>query len=462
MNIIILNGSPKGDLSVTMQYVAYLAKIHPEHQFNILNIAQRIKLLEHNPEEFNQVIEQVNQADALIWGFPLYVLMVHAHYKRFIELIWERNAQASFAGKYTASLSTSIHFFDHTAHNYIHAICDDLQMNYVDYFSADMNDLRTDSGRQELTSFFDLFMHSITHHTPTQPFYQPLPASNFIYSPAPSMAPLPDTHKKIVILHDEDDPASNLGKMIARCADRFGGKATVVNINKLNIKASCIGCLKCGGNNQCSYIGKDDYIEFYKNTVMTADILIYAGRVVDRFLSSRWKMFFDRIFFNTHTPVLIGKQISFLISGPFSQVPNIMEILHGFFEFQGANMVGVVSDEMDNSPALDKAIDDLPLRLAASAKAGYVRPHTFLGVGGMNIFRDDIYGRLRTVFAADHRAYKKMGIYRSFPQNSLSITLLNTFIAPIVNIPSIRRKFDQVIKEEMVNGFKSVIQKASG
>lgn len=125
-------------------------------------------------------------------------------------------------------------------------------------------------------------------------------------------------------------------------------------------------------------------------------------------------------------------------------------------------MVGVVSDEMDNSPALDKAIDDLPLRLAASAKAGYVRPHTFLGVGGMNIFRDDIYGRLRTVFAADHRAYKKMGIYRSFPQNSLSITLLNTFIAPIVNIPSIRRKFDQVIKEEMVNGFKSVIQKASG
>ncbi|MEI6179819.1 MAG: hypothetical protein WCP31_03625 [Chloroflexales bacterium] len=37
---------------------------------------------------------------------------------------------------------------------------------------------------------------------------------------------------------------------------------------------------------------------------MTADVLVYAGQMVDRYLSARWKMFFDRIFFNTRTPVL--------------------------------------------------------------------------------------------------------------------------------------------------------------
>ncbi len=39
MNITVLNGSPKGELSVTMQYVAYLAKLYPQHEFNILQEA---------------------------------------------------------------------------------------------------------------------------------------------------------------------------------------------------------------------------------------------------------------------------------------------------------------------------------------------------------------------------------------------------------------------------------------
>ena len=43
MKITVLNGSPKGELSVTMQYVAYLAKLYPQHEFNIYHIAQRLK-----------------------------------------------------------------------------------------------------------------------------------------------------------------------------------------------------------------------------------------------------------------------------------------------------------------------------------------------------------------------------------------------------------------------------------
>ena len=67
----------------------------------------------------------------------------------------------------------------------------------------------------------------------------------------------------------------------------------------------------------------------YRTQVMAADILIYAGTIVDRYLSSRWKTFFDRSFFNTHTPKLIGKQMAFVISGPYSQLPNLNEILNG-------------------------------------------------------------------------------------------------------------------------------------
>ena len=50
MKIVVLNGSPKGDVSVTMQYVNYLIKKYPQHEFKIVNISQRIKAIEKNPK----------------------------------------------------------------------------------------------------------------------------------------------------------------------------------------------------------------------------------------------------------------------------------------------------------------------------------------------------------------------------------------------------------------------------
>jgi multimeric flavodoxin WrbA len=460
MKITVLNGSPKGELSVTIQSVAYLAKIYPQHEFNIIHIAQRIRRFETDPVVFNRVIEQVRASDAVLWSFPLYILIVHAHYKRFIELIFERGAEAAFAGKYTASLSTSIHFFDHTAHNYIHAICDDLDMRFVDSFSPDMHDLLKEEGRRQHARFGQQFFETVRSQVPTQRQYPPLTCREFSYQPELPSNPVSTAGKKVVILHDEQQPDSNLAKMAARCRSALAGEVTVVNIHDIDIKSSCLGCLECSGNYHCAFKGKDGFIEFYKSTVMAADVLIYAGRMVDRYLSSRWKMFFDRVFFNTHTPVLVGKQVAFVISGPFSQVPNLMEIFSGFFGFQGANIVGVVSDESGNSADLDRLLDKLSARALAYAQAGYLRPQTFLGVGGMNIFRDDIYGRLRTIFAADHRAFRRMGVYRSFPPAELNIALLNTFVAPIVNLPSIRKKFDKMIKKQMVEPHQKVVSRA--
>jgi len=36
MKITVLNGSPKGDLSVTLQYVNFIQKKFPHHEFKIL------------------------------------------------------------------------------------------------------------------------------------------------------------------------------------------------------------------------------------------------------------------------------------------------------------------------------------------------------------------------------------------------------------------------------------------
>ena len=46
MNILILNGSPKGDYSITLQTVNYLADLHPEHTFSTLHVGKYIKKYE--------------------------------------------------------------------------------------------------------------------------------------------------------------------------------------------------------------------------------------------------------------------------------------------------------------------------------------------------------------------------------------------------------------------------------
>lgn len=43
MKITVLNGSPKGELSVTMQYIKFIQKKFPEHELKIINISNKIK-----------------------------------------------------------------------------------------------------------------------------------------------------------------------------------------------------------------------------------------------------------------------------------------------------------------------------------------------------------------------------------------------------------------------------------
>jgi multimeric flavodoxin WrbA len=461
MKITVLNGSPKGEMSVTMQYVGYLAKLYPQHEFNILHIAQRIKRIESDRATFDEIVSQVRSSDGVLWGFPLYILLVHAHYKRFIELVFERGAGQAFAGKYAAALSTSIHFFDHTAHNYMHAICDDLGMRFIESFSPDMTDLLNEEGRKQLAQFGQHFFEAIETKAATQRQYSPLIYRDFTYQPGKAPAARATAGKKVVILHDENEPTSNLAKMVERVRAGMSGDVTLININQVEIKASCQGCLQCSSAYHCAYEGKDEFIEFYKTTVMAADVLVFAGRMVDRYLSSRWKTLFDRSFFNTHTPVLGGKQLAFIISGPLSQNSNLREILQGYFEVQGANLVGIVSDDSGTSTEIDGLLDQVGANLLGYAQVKASRPMTFLGTCGIKVFRDDVYGRLRTVFAADHRAYQRLGWYKTFPQASIGIMLLNTFVAPLVNLPFIRRKFDKVIKVQMVQPLKQLVAKTT-
>lgn len=457
MNIVVLNGSPKGDLSVTLQYVRYAAKKMPQHSFQIFPVAQTIRKLEKDEKAFGDLMDAVKKADAVLWSFPLYFLLVCSQYKRFIELIFERRRSDAFAGKYTASLSTSIHFFDHTAHNYIHSICDDLGMKYLGAYSPAMYDLMKKPERVRLLGFVGQFLDSVSRQVPYARVYPPLTAPDFVYEPMQAKGITETAGTKILIMKDGQQPSGNIDAMVRTLAASFRGSVEVINLMDIDIKGGCLGCCKCGLDNICEYEGKDGYIDYYNEKVKKADVVVFAGALHDRYLSSRWKMYFDRSFFNTHVPTLIGKQIAFMISGPLGQISNLRQILEAYGEFQESNLAGIVTDESQDSVQVSALITELAAALVRPAAQGYAPPMTFLGVGGRRIFRDEVYGMLRFVFQSDYRYYKKHG-FLDFPQKNYKARRMNAFMMLMTKIPPVRRKFLKILKEQMVKPIKYIAE----
>jgi len=462
MKIVVLNGSPKGNQSVTLQFVRFLEKKYSQHTFQIFQIAHDIRKIETEEALFNKIIANVSEADGILWAFPLYYFLISAQYKRFIELIWERNKEGTFQDKYTAAISTSIHFFDHTAHNYIHAICDDLGMKFLGSYSADMYDLTKKTEQKNFLIFGDQFLKGIEKAVATAREYPSLQTNHFRYVPQGSSQPVAkQSNKDVLILSDGTTSQTNLGLMIEKLKKCFSQGAKVVNLSDIAIKGGCLGCIRCGYDNTCIYEGKDEFTTFFNETVRKAPIIVFAGSIKDRYLSSMWKLFFDRSFFNNHSPYLLGKQIGFLVSGPLGQIPNLQQILEGYTELQQGNLVDIVTDEYEQSSEIDGLIEGLGYRLIEYSTIGYMKPSTFLGVGGRKIFRDDIYGRLRFPFQADHASYKKRGAY-DFPQKDYKARITSAILMLLTKIPAMRKEiYNKRIVEEMVKPLKKIVDKAA-
>ena len=111
MNILVLNGSPKAEYSITLQTVRYLEKLHPEHSFEVVHVGRQIKSLEKN---FSKATQAIEKADLLLCSYPVYTFIAPYPLHRFIELL--KAADLNLAGKWATQLTTSKHFYDVTAH----------------------------------------------------------------------------------------------------------------------------------------------------------------------------------------------------------------------------------------------------------------------------------------------------------------------------------------------------------
>ena len=142
MNILFVNGSPSGKNSITLQTALYLEKCFPNHTYSHLDAGQRIRLLQ---KDFSPAKEALSKADAVVFVYPVYTFIATSQIHTFIRLLKETGVDLK--GKVASQITTSKHFYDITAHNYVKENCFDLGMDYVPGLSADMDDLLKNKGQ---------------------------------------------------------------------------------------------------------------------------------------------------------------------------------------------------------------------------------------------------------------------------------------------------------------------------
>ena len=84
MKILVLNGSPKGKTSATLHTALYLEALHPEHTFEYLPVAVRIKSYE---KDFAPARAALERADLVLFCYPVYTFLAPWQLHRFVELI---------------------------------------------------------------------------------------------------------------------------------------------------------------------------------------------------------------------------------------------------------------------------------------------------------------------------------------------------------------------------------------
>ena len=299
MKIMVWCGSPKGKLSITAEHVKiWEASLETgTADFAYEYPARLIGKLENDDKEFARLMDETAEADIIIWAMPVYFMLVPAGFKRFVELINERGRADVLKGKTLGILLTSIRYYDHTAMNYLQAIAEDWNCVPGAALSLGMNDVFDSGKREQLFGFGTTLQKSLEQ--PLQPSRQFAPLSDrgdWPYEPDLSNSPR-ISRRKAVLIHDGSENA-RLAGMMEKTRSLFEGSLEVYNLAEL-IRGNCLGCLKCGPDNHCSYEGKDGFIEAFRKW-RNADILIMAGTIKDRFLSSVWKSYFDRSFWRTH------------------------------------------------------------------------------------------------------------------------------------------------------------------
>ena len=443
MKILVLNGSPKGKYSITLQHTRYLEKLYPDHTFEVLNVGQKIKSL---TKDFTPAREAIAKADVLLFSYPVYTFIAPCQLHKFIELL--KGEGMDLSSKYATQITTSKHFYDVTAHRYVQDNCADLGIRYVKGLSADMDDLLTEKGQKEAKDFFEFLCWSVENE-----YFEAPSVAHTTFAKQPVTVPVCEGDKQgdVVILTDCEEENTQLAGMIARFQAVLPRKTRLINIREYPFNGGCLGCFGCAITGKC--VHKDGFDEYLRKEIQTAQSIVYAFTIKDHSMGERFKTYDDRNFCNGHRTVTIGMPVGYLVSGDLSKEENLRTIIEARAQVGSNFLAGVATDEVNP----DGEIDKLASTLAYALERKYLPPQNFYGIGGMKIFRDLIW-IMQGMMRADHKFYKSHGQY-DFPHKKFGMMLKMYLVGGLLANEKLKAKMGNAINDGMLMPYNKLFEK---
>lgn len=443
-NVLVVNGSPKGKNSITLQTSRYLELLFPDLTFDTLHVGAQIKALE---KDMTPAIEKLKGADLIVFSYPVYTFIAPYQLHRFIELLKECNVDLS--DKYATQISTSKHFYDWTAHRYVEDNALDLNLKYIKGLSADMDDLTTKKGQKEAVDFWNYVLYAVENDI--------LVRNTLDYSTPNKVSVIPNTvtetrdNGDIVILTNAEENDNQLHDMIAYFSSVMPRKTRVINIREYPFKGGCLGCFNCASSGKCIY--KDNFDSFLREEIQTAEAIVMAFTIKDHSMGASFKLYDDRQFCNGHRTVTMGMPMGYIVSGNLSKEENLKVIIEGRANVGGNFLAGVATDEFEPN----KELDALAKSLEYALENQYVPPQNFLGIGGMKIFRDLIW-QMQGLMRADHKFYKAHGQY-DFPQKHRGRMIAMYLVGSLMSNKKLMAKAGNMMNEGMLMPYNKVLEK---
>lgn len=445
MNILILNGSPKGKYSTTLHTCLYLQKHFTEHEFAVLDVGRQIKSLE---KDFSPAIGAIRNADVLLFSYPVYTFLAPSQLHRFIELL--KQSGEDISGKTATQITTSKHFYDTTAHKYIEDNCADLGLKFIEGLSADMDDLLEEQGRKQALDWFRMFLWNMGKGYFKAP---DIFVEDFVPVEASGRSALggKSSSKRAVIVADIREEDTLLKGMVECFRTIFPYACDIVNIEDFPFMGGCISCFNCSTSGKCIY--KDGFDEFLREKIQKHDAIIYAFSIRDHSMGARFKMYDDRQFCNGHRTVTMGTPFGYIIDGNYTQEKNLRTLIEARSQVGGNFLAGVCTDERDTGAGLQRLSDSICYAMENEV----VMPQNFHGVGGMKIFRDLIF-LMRGMMRADHKFFKSHGQY-DFPQKKWGISMKMYLVGWLMGNRKLKAKMGNKMNEGMIGPYREVVEK---
>ena len=458
--VLVINGSPKGDYSLTLQHSLYMLGQANDAEYRILQAGEALFAIQYETGWLEQAVKDIAWADAVIWNTPVYTMLVPWQLMRLVQLIKEAGQGSVFAGKYATSMMTCFHYYDHLAEDWIRSTSEDLGMFYLAGRTADNVDMLDEAHRASMRWFMQDFLEACRTRQPAERKFMPPPnESSPKFQPDMTKTDSPsaktkDDSLRTVLLTDEVNKDKNLSSMIDVFVSAYPHPVEIIDINDFPYEAGCDGCLKCELMGECSR--NDGFADFYINLVDTCDVLVFGMNIEDRYLALIWKHFLDRTFANGHRTSMMGKHTVYLVAGPLRSSPIVRQLLEGKDNVGRENCMGIIGDEYEDSEYLKRLLQHTAERLSQAALSKYQKSINFLGVGGMKIFRDLIYS-MRGVVPDDHRFYKEKKLY-DFPQKDLGRQFFNLGMGAAFKLKAVRTQAFERMPELYIKPQKEIVE----